>query len=77
MIGLVAAAFTSVRRSLLGAAGLLLQYGAWGVSLDAGYTAHETAAEAGGGLGARSLIAHLTLARAFLPNDASFPGTRP
>jgi hypothetical protein len=62
---------TSVRRSLLGAAGLLLQYGAWGVSLDAGYTAHETAPEAGGGLGARSLIAHLTLARTFLDQALS------
>jgi hypothetical protein len=59
-------AVTSVHRSLLGAVGLLFQYGPWGVSLDGGYTAHEIAPEAGGGLGVRSLIAHLTLARTFL-----------
>ncbi len=62
---------TSVHRSLLGAAGLLFQYGAWGVSLDGGYTAHEIAAQAGGGLGVRSLIAHLTLARTFLDQALS------
>jgi hypothetical protein len=56
---------TSIHRSLLGAAGLLLQYGPWGLSLDAGYTSHEIAPEAGGGLGVRSIIAHITLARAF------------
>jgi hypothetical protein len=59
---------TSVRRSLLGAAGLLLQYGKWGISLDGGYTAHEIAPQAGGGLGIRSYIAHAVLARTFL-ND--------
>jgi hypothetical protein len=58
-------AVTSVRRSLLGAVGLLLQYGKWGLTLDGGYTAHEIAPEAGGGLGVRSLIAHLALARTF------------
>jgi hypothetical protein len=57
---------TSVHRSLLGAAGILLQYGAWGLTVDAGYTAHEIAAEAGGGLGVRSLIGHVSLARTFL-----------
>jgi hypothetical protein len=57
---------TSVHRSLLGAAGILLQYGAWGLTLDAGYTAHEIAADAGGGLGVRSLIGHVSLARTFL-----------
>jgi len=58
-------AVTSVHRSLLGAAGLLLQYGPWGLSLDGGYTAHEIAAEAGGGLGVRSFIPHVALARTF------------
>jgi hypothetical protein len=57
---------TSVHRSLLGAAGLLLQYGAWGLTIDGGYTAHEIAPEAGGGLGVRSIISHVALARAFL-----------
>ena len=57
---------TSVHRSLLGAAGILLQYGAWGLTVDAGYTAHEIAADAGGGLGVRSLIGHVSLARTFL-----------
>jgi hypothetical protein len=57
---------TDVRRSLLGAVGLLLQYGQWGLSLDGGYTAHEIAAQAGGGLGVRSLIGHVGLARTFL-----------
>jgi hypothetical protein len=54
---------TTYRRSLLGAAGLLLQYGQWGLTLDGGYTAHEIAVQAGGGLGVRSLIAHVALAR--------------
>jgi hypothetical protein len=62
-------AVTSVHRSLLGAAGLLLQYGKWGLSLDGGYTAHEIAAQAGGGLGVRSLIGHVTLARTFLDGE--------
>jgi hypothetical protein len=61
---------TSVHRSLLGAAGLLLQYGQWGLSIDGGYTAHEIAAQAGGGLGIRSIIVHIGLARTFL--DQSF-----
>jgi len=56
---------TSVHRSLLGAVGLLLQYGAWGLSLDGGYTAHEIAAQAGGGLGVRSLIAHVGVAHTY------------
>lgn len=60
---------TDVRRSLLGAAGLLLQYGDWGLTIDAGYTSHEIAPEAGGGLGARSIIAHFTLARTFLDDE--------
>ena len=63
---------TSVHRSLLGAAGILLQYEAWGLSLDGGYTAHEIAATAGGGLGARTLIAHVGLARTFLDRAISF-----
>jgi hypothetical protein len=62
-------ATTSVRRSLLGAAGLLLQYGRWGVTLDVGYTAHEIAPQAGGGLGVRSLIPHLAVARTFLDDS--------
>lgn len=64
-------AVTDVRRSLLGAAGLLLQYGKWGLSFDGGYTSHEIAPEAGGGLGARSLIGHVTLARTFLDDSLS------
>lgn len=59
-------AVTDVRRSLLAAAGILVQYGEWGLSFDGGYTSHEIAPEAGGGLGVRSLIGHLTLARTFL-----------
>jgi len=62
-------AVTSVHRSLLGAAGLLLQYGNWGLSLDGGYTAHEIAPEAGGGLGVRSFIGHVALARTFAGGD--------
>jgi hypothetical protein len=62
-------AVTDVRRSLLGAAGLMLQYGKWGLSLDGGYTSHEIAPEAGGVLGVRSLIGHLTLARTFLDDS--------
>ena len=57
---------TSVHRSLLAATGLLFQYGPWGLSIDGGYTAHEIAAQAGGGLGVRSLIGHIGLARTFL-----------
>jgi hypothetical protein len=60
---------TSVRRSLLGAAGLLLQYDKWGLSLDLGYTAHEIAPEAGGGLGIRSFIPHVVLARSLLDDE--------
>lgn len=60
---------TSVHRSLLGAAGLLLQYGKWGLSIDGGYTAHEIAPQAGGGLGMRSLIAHISLARTFFDGE--------
>lgn len=62
-------AVTSVHRSLLGAAGALVQYGAWGITLDGGYTAHEIAPQAGGGLGVRSIIPHVALARAFLDGD--------
>jgi hypothetical protein len=62
---------TSVHRSLLSSAGLLLQYGQWGLSLDGGYTAHEIAADAGGGLGVRSLIGHIGLARTFLDQTLS------
>jgi hypothetical protein len=56
---------TDIHRSLLGAVGLLLQYGQWGLSLDGGYTAHEITAQAGGGLGVRSLIAHFGVARTY------------
>jgi hypothetical protein len=62
-------AVTSVHRSLLGAAGLLIQYGKWGLTIDGGYTAHEIAPQAGGGLGVRSLIPHVALARTFLDGD--------
>ena len=62
---------TSVHRSLLAATGLLLQYGQWGLSIDGGYTAHEIAADAGGGLGVRSLIGHVGLARTFLDQSIS------
>lgn len=62
---------TSVHRSLLGAAGLLLQYGKWGLSLDGGYTAHEIAPGAGGGLGVRSLIFHAALARTIVNDGVS------
>jgi hypothetical protein len=64
-------AVTSVHRSLLGAAGLLLQYGKWGLTLDGGYTAHEIAPQAGGGLGVRSIIPHVALARLFLDGDVA------
>jgi hypothetical protein len=59
-------AVTDARRSLLSAAGVLLQYGKWALSLDGGYTSHEIAPEAGGGLGVRALIGHITLARTVL-----------
>jgi hypothetical protein len=62
-------AVTSVRRSLLGAVGLLLQYGKWGLTLDGGYTAHEIAPQAGGGLGVRSIIPHVALGRTFLDGE--------
>jgi hypothetical protein len=62
---------TSVHRSLLAATGLLLQYAQWGLSIDGGYTAHEIAADAGGGLGVRSLIGHIGLARTFLDQAIS------
>jgi hypothetical protein len=62
---------TNVRRSLLGAAGVLLQYGRWGVSLDGGYTAHEIAPQAGGGLGVRSFIGHFVVARTVLDESLS------
>lgn len=64
-------AVTTIRRSLLGAAGLLLQYGKWGLTLDGGFTAHEIAPQAGGGLGVRSLIAHVAVARTVLDDDVA------
>jgi hypothetical protein len=64
-------AITAVRRSLVGAAGLLLQYDQWGLTIDGGYTAHEIAPSAGGGLGVRSLIGHVVLARTFLDDTLS------
>jgi hypothetical protein len=60
---------TSVHRSLLGAAGILLQYGRWGLTIDGGYTAHEIAPQAGGGLGVRSIIPHIALSRTFRDGD--------
>src|SRR5580692_10079139 len=42
---------TSVHRSILSAAGLLLQYGQWGLSVDGGYTVQDISAEVGAGLG--------------------------
>jgi hypothetical protein len=62
---------TSVHRSLLGAAGILLQYEQWGLSIDGGYTSYEIAPQAGGGLGIRSLIGHVGLARTFLDQTFS------
>lgn len=62
---------TNVRRSLLGSAGVLLQYGKWGVTLDGGFTAHEITPAGGGGLGVRSLIGHLALARSLLDDDVA------
>lgn len=64
-------AVTSYHRSLLGAAGILLQYGTWGLTIDGGYTAHEIAAQEGGGLGVRSLIGHVSLARTFMDESLS------
>ncbi|HXI55622.1 MAG TPA: hypothetical protein VNO55_06160 [Polyangia bacterium] len=64
-------AVTSVRRSLLGAAGVMLQFGKWGLTVDGGYTAHEIAPQAGGGLGVRSIIPHLALARTFIDGDVA------
>jgi hypothetical protein len=64
-------AVTSIHRSLLGAAGLMLQYGKWGLTIDGGYTAHEIAPQAGGGLGVRSIIPHIALARTFLDGDVA------
>jgi len=62
---------TSYHRSLLGAAGILLQYGPWGLTLDGGYTAHEISPQEGGGLGVRSLIGHLAVARTFMDESLS------
>ncbi len=62
---------TNDRRSLLGAAGILVQYGPWGLTLDGGYLADEISPQAGGGLGVRSLIGHLGLARTFLDEALS------
>ena len=64
-------AVTDVRRSLLGAAGVLLQYDKWALSLDGGYTSHEIKPEGGGGLGVRSLIGHVTLARTFADDSVA------
>jgi hypothetical protein len=62
---------SSYHRSLLGAAGVLLQYGQWGLTIDGGYAAHEIAVQAGGGLGVRSLIAHVALARILADGNIS------
>ena len=62
---------TSVHRSILSAAGLLLQYGQWGLSIDGGYTAQDISAEAGAGLGVRSIVGHIGLARTFLEQSIS------
>jgi hypothetical protein len=64
---------TSVHRSLLGAAGVLFQYGAWGLTVDAGYTAHEITADAGGRRPAgRTQRVHPRLEQ----SDALHPGGR-
>src|SRR4051812_26410099 len=51
------------RRSAVYAPGLILQVGQWGMALNFGYVRYEVAPEAGGGLGVRSLVPHLSLAR--------------
>lgn len=60
------------RRSAVYAPGLILQFGPWGVATNFGYSRYEVAPEAGGGLGVRSLIPHLSLARHFEPLRMTF-----
>jgi hypothetical protein len=62
---------TSVHRLVLSSAGLLLQYGRWGLSIDGGYTTRDISAEGGGGLAVRSLIGHIGLAGSFLERAIS------
>lgn len=51
------------RRSAVYAPGLILQFGDWGVATNFGYVRYEVAPQPGGGLGVRSLVPHLSLAR--------------
>jgi hypothetical protein len=51
------------RRSAVYAPGLIFQIGAWGMALNVGYVRYEIAPEAGGGLGTRSIVPHLSVAR--------------
>ena len=53
------------RRSAVYAPGLIFQVGPWGMALNVGYTRYEVTPEAGGGLGARSIVPHLSVARHF------------
>src|SRR4051812_8168083 len=51
------------RHSAVYAPGLIFQMGDWGAALNVGYVRYEVEPEAGGGLGARSIVPHLSLAR--------------
>jgi hypothetical protein len=51
------------RRSAVYAPGLLFQFGSWGIATNFGYARYEVAPAAGGGLGVRSLVPHLSVAR--------------
>jgi len=53
------------RSAAVYAPGLIFQVGAWGVALNAGYSRYEVAPQAGGGLGVRSIVPHLSVARHF------------
>jgi hypothetical protein len=50
------------RHSAVYAPGLIFQMGDWGAALNVGYVRYEVEPEAGGGLGARSIVPHLSLA---------------
>jgi hypothetical protein len=51
------------RRAAVYAPGLIVQLGPWGMALNFGYSRYEVAPQAGGGLGVRSLVPHLSVAR--------------
>jgi hypothetical protein len=51
------------RRAAVYAPGLIMQLGPWGMALNFGYSRYEVAPQAGGGLGVRSLVPHLSVAR--------------